>query len=264
MITGIEGTGRALHASYHYGDIMRYLIALAAVALLASCSDSEEELPGDAAQAIPSATVAASLEPAPAVAWTAPSGTPVPKPGWKTVRFLNLTVSVPAGIMASPLAGYTFSPTDYYNRPVIEIAPVGGSDSVRVVLDAETGALVAEAGSEGERAALQPALDTVRVSPFDPKTAPWPYADTAPPDDRGVWWKITYPIPDVSTGIDIDTASGIGAPDGVCQHTIVVSNGRSRMVLDACTGEPISYATSIDPADAEALERFRAAVVVEP
>jgi hypothetical protein len=189
----------------------------------------------------------------------------VPKAGWTTVRLLNVTASAPEGILVSPLAEYTFTPTDYYSGPVIEIAPKGESDT-RIVIDAETGEIVGQVGGEQKLAALHSVLDTVRVSPLDPTTAPWPYADAAPPSERESWGSILYPSVDPLSGIvmAVGIASGDPAASGQCGYKVRVWNGRSSIFVNACTGEPYREGSYVDPEDEAAFNRLLKSIAVKP
>ena len=113
---------------------------------------------------------------------------------------------------------------------------------------------------------MDAALETARLSPFDPEAAPWPYADEAPTGERRRWGNITYVNPDPSTGLGVGVATGDGfsSPGPQCSQSVILANWRSIMPINACTGEDSPETTNVALEDAEAFQRFLEAVEIVP
>lgn len=73
---------------------------------------------------------------------------------------------------------------------------------------------------------------------------------------------ITYPEPDPLSGVEVLIAVGDPGQPGECGRVVLVWNGRSRMLVDGCTGKPREM--SVEAEDAEAFDRLLAAIEVQP
>jgi hypothetical protein len=230
------------------------VVFLGAVLLLVACADSDDEEPDPSLA--PSLTTAPTPIPTSPGPWIAPEGTPVAHEGWTSTRRLELTYAAPDG--------YEGPVSSWYGEPVVELRTP--SHDATVVINAETGVLVNEAGDD-TRTKLKEILDTVRRSPLDPATAPWPYSGTVPEERRGSYGRISFVSPDPLSGISMSAAiadlAGPGSdPEAYCGKFIAVSNWRSGMQVSACDGRPSNV--RMDPIDQAAFDAFLATVLLLP
>ena len=236
------------------------MLAASGFLLAAACAGGEEDVfPGGQPQAtsIAPATIGASR--AATSLPPVPSGTPVPHPGWKTVRWLNVTATFPEA--NDIVVSQEFWGPDGIPAPYVELKERIGESTF--VIDAETGQLLRAPEKSEDRASLQTVLDTIRVSPLDSSAAPWPYNAAAPPPaERGGWGDITFALPGPASGLAIGVSLGDGGPPGGCSSAISVGNGRSNMGINACNGTVYGETARILPEDKQALDRFLASVTV--
>ena len=127
-----------------------------------------------------------------------------------------------------------------------------------VLMDAETGEILSEAYyTPSDEALLRDVLATIRVEPFDPTTAPWPYSDATTgavnrqkvPPNGGVEIR----SPDAGSGLVLSVVSGDSD-----LSAIDVNSCKSAMRVDLKSGALLKQ--DIHPDDAAAFETFRAAV----
>ena len=174
----------------------------------------------------------------------------------QVIRWVNVTVEVPedSGLVVT---------RDFWGEkprtPAIIISPLEKVET-GVVIDAETGAVLFDKVRPQDRAVIDAVLKTVRVSPLDRSTAPWPYSGEPPNVPREEVGSITYTPPDPAAGISVTVQIGDGIADGRDARpgsgTIAVTNGRSAFGIDAATGEVYEETARILPEDKEAFDRF--------
>lgn len=181
----------------------------------------------------------------------AKAGDDAAKADVQLIRWVNVTVELPED--SDLFVTRDFSGIE--SRPAILIIPLDRADTA-VVIDAETGAILHDSVRREDRAALDRVLQTIRVSPLDRSTAPWPYSGEPPNVAREEFGNISYIPPDPATGIRIIV--GTGDPGGV--EFIEVNNGRSAFGINAGTGKVYEETARILPEDRDAFERFLSAV----
>jgi hypothetical protein len=129
-------------------------------------------------------------------------------------------------------------------------------ESAGAFIDAETGKVLSQTSSTpSDEALLNDVLDTIRVEPFDPATAPWPYSDatTSPaktekfPPNGG----IEIRVPDPGSGFVLTYRGGLFPALDV--HTC-----KSTMRIQLRSAEVLKQDVHSD--DAAAFETFRAEV----
>ena len=218
---------------------MRYAFLVptlaAAALLLASCSDAEEELPQDAAQAVPSATAT----------------TPTALVEGQLWRWLNVTVFVPEGSKVVVVRGTIPPQMRGAGGPGLELIVNHDDGSVsNMGIDATTGETVFDTVAAEDRAVIDEVLKTLAVTPFDEAAKGWPYQEVPAPDVEQHGW---YVIPDPASGVQI--SSGRGDPGG---PFIDVSNGRStiQITYDAQAGAVSRQSGSVSPLDEAAFDRY--------
>ena len=183
--------------------------------------------------------------------WTLARGNDRAEAQTQLWRWVNVTVEVPedSGLVVSREHAGMTAP-----HPFLVIHPVDKRESL-VAIDAETGEIAKDVVEIEDRAAIDAVLQTVKVSPFDPKTLPWPYNGEPPDTQRLATRDVTYIEPDPAAGIQIDF--GMADPGG---DFLEVNNGRSLVFISIDTGtyqwEPDFLVTE----DKEVLERFVLAV----
>jgi hypothetical protein len=167
------------------------------------------------------------------------------------IRWVDITVELPedSGLIVT---------RDFWGErprtPAIIIRPLDRVEN-GVVVGAETGAILHDRVQPEDRAAIDAVLKTVKVSPLDHSTAPWPYSGGPPNVAREEIGNISYIPPDLAAGIRI--TSGWGDPGG---QFIEINNGRSVFGINPVTGEVYEEPGRILPEDREALDRFLSAV----
>ena len=137
----------------------------------------------------------------------------------------------------------------------------GASKRSEVLIDARTGAVLEERyDTPSQKATAQQVLQTVRVEPLDPSSAPWPYTDSAQVSAQRVGEKGTfqYRFPDPGSGLMI---SG-GGMDGIggYAHRLRMENCRSLLeilVAFRLGAEPeVTVTKEIHPDDEAAFQTF--------
>ena len=185
---------------------------------------------------------------------TATEGTP------PRLRFANVSIALPpepsghSGLTA--FADY-LPPEDLDNPagepvPIIVLLDVAAGGSL--VLDATTGAVRSDDIGPEHRDAADAVVASVRLESGD--VGVWPLADVAPAGSRITFSDMSYIEPDAASGIVVVPGEDAG-PEG-SSITLFVRNGRSRMIVDASTGEITE--DRILREDREAFERFAASV----
>ena len=169
----------------------------------------------------------------------------------QVVRWGNVTIQVSEE--SGVLADRTFVPAQI--KP-----PDGGpalilrkGDSL-LVIDADTGKVLEDFVGDGDKAAIQEAADSLKVSELDKENATWPYSDPAPDAPREQTANVTFVPPDPASGIIVRKM--VNDPGG---WGLIVTNGRSTLTIDAETGDIIEENTLILPEDKEAFDRFLSA-----
>ncbi len=110
-----------------------------------------------------------------------------------------------------------------------------------------------------EEAILKGILATVRLEPFDPASAPWPYtAATQVPPERQQDEGIEYRWPDPGAGLTVSWMYSRPTTPRDDYGFVVLSSCRSRshMYVGTSTGTVAQQLTSIDPVDATAFQNF--------
>lgn len=229
------------------------VVILGALLLFAACAD-DDDLAGPST----SPTTTATVTPTSTGPWIAPQGTPVVREGWTSTRRLELTYAAPDG-SEGPVSSW-------YGEPVIELRTA--SHDARVVISAESGLLISDDGVDS-RIKLQEILDTVRLSPLDPATAPWPYTGTVPEERRKSYGQVSFVSPDPLSGITValgiaDLAGPNADPARSCGKILSVGNWRSSMAISPCDGKPWPETVRMDPLDQSAFDAFLASVQLLP
>ena len=124
-----------------------------------------------------------------------------------------------------------------------------------LVIDADTGKVLEDFVGDGDKAAIQEAADSLKVSELDKENATWPYSDPAPDAPREQTANVTFVPPDPASGIIVRKM--VNDPGG---WGLIVTNGRSTLTIDAETGDIIEENTLILPEDKEAFDRFLSTV----
>jgi hypothetical protein len=142
-------------------------------------------------------------------------------------------------------------------QPELTLAIRGDVDS-EVMIDPTSGAVSREHyGTASQRAKLQAILDTLRVEPFDPATAPWPYTDAAQKPAKRVEHGIfEYRPPDPASGLDAGQIWANTITGAV--HSFNLSNCRSAEAIgfDPFTGEELWRVRDVHPDDEAAFKTF--------
>jgi hypothetical protein len=138
---------------------------------------------------------------------SAPSLTP--GTGVTLWRWMNVTVLIPdgSGISATPNVLY-LDAQGTQSRQVFSVGKADTEDSETfsyVQIDAENGMVLSQQILDQHRAEMELVLATVAASPFDARTAPWPYNGEAPANaTREGAFGISFIRPDPAAGIFID------------------------------------------------------------
>jgi hypothetical protein len=244
-------------------------LALALAAFLVACEQTVEEglTPAPLAET-PTATRVADEPPATREAAT-PEPTPTPTGESVLFRWVNVTLELPVDPAAKPW--YELRPSEAFPagsglwigrdfagvdvaRPFIVVASQDDPESY-LTITADTGEITKDTMSAEDRAAADYVLNTMRVTPFDPKVLPWPY-NGSPPDVPPIKiGNITYIPPDPAAGISI--TFGISEPGG---DFLEINNGRSLVFVDLDTGFYQWEPAFLVPEDKQILERFLSSV----
>jgi hypothetical protein len=145
--------------------------------------------------------------------------------------------------------------------PSLEVEVLGELDTIISIDPSDITAAEIEAieGSADER--LQPVLDTLRIEPLDPATAPWPYTDAVQKQpihqDHGIF---RYRPPDPGSGLGI-TTTYVDMIDGSVANVLGVANCRSvmeRMVVlrKGVESEVTDPKKDVHPDDEAAFQTF--------
>lgn len=215
--------------------------------------------------------------------WTAPwdSGTGVQEAAAGTIEHRLCNVVLEAPLLPPPPARDIIAVAARLERrggdltkaadlkPVLEVKlivpapdPVTGiePDPSWVSIDPWKGTIKQEqysaAAHEGKLAAV---LNTVRVEPLDPATAPWPYTDAVQtPARRHTWSAFDYRWPDPGSGIVVSGSYADG--DDSFAHTLKVASCRSLTLITAIyrsgTEPELSVVKDIHPEDEAAFKTF--------
>lgn len=168
------------------------------------------------------------------------------------VRWGNVTVRVPENSAVSVSRQFL---------PAEENPPDGGPvlylerPPSRLIISAETGAVLYDSVRQEDKLAFDQIATTKVIGAADEMPSAWPYAEGAPPGSREVWGNLALNMPGPSSGIELYATQPYGGPP-----FIRVSNGRSRLFIDAQTGAVLEDSTVILPEDKEAFGRFLATV----
>ena len=175
-------------------------------------------------------------------------------------RFANVSIALPpepsghSGLIASA----DYLPPENLAKPAGDPVPIivllDVAAGASLVIDATTGEVRGDDIGAEYRAAADAVVASVRLE--SPPAEVWPLADVAPAGSRITFSDMSYIQPDAASGIFVVPGEGIG-PEGSTTN-LFVHNGRSRMIVDASTGEITE--DRILPEDREAFERFAASV----
>ena len=129
-----------------------------------------------------------------------------------------------------------------------------------VTIDPESGAVLDERYADAShQAPVQAILDTVRVEPLDPSTAPWPYTDAAQmPPQRSEDETFKSRVPDPGSGLVVGSTYGGGF--GFSYQSLRVTSCRSAVEITVTFrqgAEPeVTETKDIDPEDEAAFQTF--------
>lgn len=200
----------------------------------------------------------------PSPTWTAwpttssasPSAFVLPDGQRKTLRWLNVAVTVPEGmgVELDTRAGLQSFSIVY--------------QSSSVVVDGGTGQVLYRDHIEPRHeSAMEAILDTMEVRPPDPATAPWPISSQQPAGlQLRTWGFVSYYVPPQDSGMSVTES----IEDCFCDTpgtgmAIYVRNGRSeaRVYFDSTTSTlQVDRRGGIAPEDVEVFERYLAEVKV--
>jgi hypothetical protein len=214
--------------------------------VVVGCSDAaDEDVPAD------SATPIVTLTNSPAPETLAPQDSILWRWGSVTVR-LPKDHSV---AISRETAGPWESPPD--GGLVMRIRT---SDS-EVLIDADNGEVVNQIVADGSKGLFESLLQSVRVeSSAGNANLGWPYTPDAPLRSKVQEGHIEYWEPDPSAGIDSGYICGIGVNSAGC--FVRISNGKSRLAIDADTGQRIEQDTKMAAEDEVAFQRWSQAVEI--
>ncbi len=161
--------------------------------------------------------------------------------------------------------------TEAYDlEPSLEVrlkSPSVGKPS-SVSIDPRTATVLEERySSPAHEGLLRAVINTVRIEPLDPATAPWPYTDeTQVPAKQHQGGAFSYRLPDPGSGL---VMSGMYADgEGWGSESIRVANCRSFVLMTwgfgagAEPGPGLTITRDVHPEDEAAFETFLDAVVV--
>lgn len=136
----------------------------------------------------------------------------------------------------------------------------------KVEIDAHTGAVRSELyGTDADKTLLKGVLNTVRVEPLDPATAPWPYTEaTQVPVQRVKEGNIEYRWPDPGAGLAMGAVYSTPTTPVDDLSFITVFSCRSRMWVGMQTGKVLQEMTSIEAEDEAAFQNFLKEVKIDP
>lgn len=251
----------------------RPLIALAGLVVaggtiagggLIASPGGEEEVVQQVETATPdlSSTPGASIpaqSPSPEATPAACDPNPTAPAGAKVWRWGDVTVIIPedSGVRAVGDFGAEA-------KPFLAISPEEDIDA-RTVVDARTGAVLADHSQGDKEPAIQAVVATISVCPLDTGTAPWPYTGEPPEAGRMTFGKLGYLEPDPASGIQVmgRTYCGVSSTgtEG-CRYSLAARSARSSLYIDTETGKTIEP-SKIASEDQEAFGRFFAAVSIE-
>lgn len=189
------------------------------------------------------------------------------------LRYKNVLVEQPA---SSELVMTTSAPPAAGKPWLIHVFPLHAKPNLddlssfpELQIDAETGQVLRDNLSAVYPAEVQSILNSITL---DSGSSPdWPATDVPPPVSVQRFQGVAYTNPLLSSGFQVayvwndcpqtqdQIETGI-IPTG-CGPTLLVSNTRSQMHVDANNGEVVSWET-VSPEDIKAFERFASQVVV--
>jgi hypothetical protein len=149
-------------------------------------------------------------------------------------------------------------------EPSLEVEVLGEPDAV-VVIDPTSDVIESQTVPD---ARLQPVLDTLRIEPLDPSTAPWPYTDSVqrPPihQDKGIFG---YQLPDPKSGLVV-TTTHVSMTDGSIVYILGLANCRSTMEREVVfrkgeESEVMDLTRDVHPDDEVAFRTFFDEVTVK-
>jgi hypothetical protein len=152
--------------------------------------------------------------------------------------------------------------------PVIKLLRDENDGGGQIWIDANTGDVVLEHLSPGDRADFDAILATVRLEGTDAPTDVWPYSEKAPPGPRREFQMdqdttVVYYQPDTAAGViftplwgDLDGGGSIWQLQVTSARSVRRVDAAGKIVLDE-QGQPFGR---LDPADAEAFGRFLSSI----
>jgi len=145
----------------------------------------------------------------------------------------------------------------------LQLAMRVGTDKVpqAAVIDGKTGQIIREENKE----LVKEILNTMRVEPIDPASAPWPYTEaTQVPIKRFKEGDIEYRLPDPGAGLVSSVIFTNPAEEPIPEDLsyTVLHNCRSQMWIGQQTGQVLEARTDIYPEDKAAFETFLGEITV--
>ena len=196
-------------------------------------------------------------------------GTPTPyafSPGpMKTLRWLNVTVTVPAGWEVRLVDPSRF---DDQSRAILWYSAFPGeANHSQVVLNALTGSVIDEFVQPEHEDAIGALLRSLEVGEPVPGSLPWPVGESQPDDlPRGHWGYLSYPIPSSATGLAVDPciAECFCVEPRADAGEITLWNGRSEAIICYKTeSQTIEFhGENVLPEDIASFERYFAGVTI--
>jgi len=237
------------------------LLALALLGIAGACASEGKQT----ASPTVSATTAPSPTPTPE---PTPSPTASPVPKMTLWRWGNVTLTAPdvASQADDPLAirvqRERFSYPD--NVPALSLIrdETTGRPSSAVHIDAMTGEVTYDQVASTDQAEFDAIVATIQVSEPGDDRRPWPYSKDEPDWPKTAFgFGVLHWSPDPAAGIVVGL---LVRESQVHDKLVEIENTKSRRRVDAVTGEVMTAEDDIAPEDAEAFERWTAALELGP
>ena len=216
-----------------------------------------------ATEAPPIGTPIATVAPIP----TVPAGATL----W---RWVNVTIVIPEGSQIVLDRTFAAEANPPHGGPVLKLFKSNPGMNSGAMIDAESGEILGDDILPEDQAAFQLILESIVVSPLQPKDAPWPYDGELPSESlpiceignvavkaticraryQGRNGGFSLIVPDPAAGISV--YSGIGDPGG--DSFVGIQNGRSTafIELDEATGKSATDVSLVLAEDQEIFSRL--------
>jgi hypothetical protein len=170
-----------------------------------------------------------------------------------TVRWGNVTLQIAedSGITA---ARTTAQPE--LNPPDGGLVLLLHKGNSLMVLDADDGRPIHDTVEDEDRAFYEQLLTTMVVGDPGQAGTGWPYIEARPDVGGRQYGNVWLTPPDPTSGIVVSEWTSYGSASGA----IEISNGRSRLIIDAGTGRVVEETTQIAPEDRAAFDRLLSTV----